>query len=300
MKEIITLQQAPVIIYDKIQEVSEQVKARIASLDLENQVVTSETVATVKKLRAELNKEFKEIEAVRVFIKKKVTEPYSEFEVKYKELIKAQYEAADATLRDKVTAFEAQLKDAKADELKAYFDELCATKSIDFLTFKSLGLNITLSEPVSKLKATIKGAIDGVANDLELINNVPESDEYKSEVLAEYKRTLNTAGAFKAVNERRDAKAEELRRLEAQKEAAQAQAAEIARTQAAQVQTAPPVLQAPTIVPPTSAPAAQGQAAQAQKKPHRLLFDMLCTDAQANELANIIKQYLKTNNIEIL
>lgn len=317
MKEIITLQQAPIIGYDRMQLASEQIAKRIASLDLENQVVTSETVAAVKKLRAELNKEFKEIEAVRVFIKKKVTEPYSEFEVKYKELIKAQYESADTTLGDKVTAFEGQLKEAKADELKAYFDELCAAKGIDFLSFEGLRLNITLSEPVSKLKTTIKGAVDSVANDLELINSVPESDEYKSEVLAEYKRTLSTAGAFKAVNERRDARAAELKRLEAQKEAAQAQAAEIARAQAAQVQTQAPILQAPTMA--TNAPVAPVQAqpqapilqaptmatsapiapVQGQTETSQLIECAFKVRATMEQL-RALKQFLITNNIEIL
>ena len=294
MKEIITLQQAPVILYN-MQEYAKDLAARIASAEIETAIITDENIKTVKKVRAAFNKEFKAIDAKRLQVERELTAPWKELMEQYNTLVKSQYDDFDKVCKEKVFAHEAGKKDEKELELRPYFDEICAAKSIDFLSFEGLRLNITLSEPVSKLKATIKGAIDGVANDLELINNVPESDEYKSEVLAEYKRTLNTAGAFKAVNERRDAKAEELRRLEAQKEAAQAQAAEIARTQAAQVQTAPPVLQAPT-----SAPAAQVQAAQAQKKPHRLLFDMLCTDEQANELASIIKQYLKTNNIQIL
>ena len=153
---------------------------------------------------------------------------------------------------------------------------------------------------MSKYKATIKGAVEGVSNDLELINSVPESDEYKSEVLAEYKRTLSTAGAFKAVNERREAKAEELRRLEAQKEAAQLQAAEIARAQAAQVQTAPPVLQAPTVA--TSAPIAPVQAvaeAPAQGTTSQLIECTFKVKATMEQL-RALKQYLITNNIEIL
>lgn len=294
MKEIITLQQAPVIIYDKIQEVSEQVKARIEALDLEKQVVTEQSVKATKSTRTTLRKEFEQLEEARKLIKSKIEEPYKKFEEKYKELIKVHYDEADVTLREKITAFEGQLKEAKATELKEYFDELCAAKGIDFLSFKGLRMNVTLSKPVSKLKATIKGAVDGVANDLELINSVPESDEYKSEVLAEYKRTLNTAGAFKAVNERGDAKAEELKRLEAQKEAA-----EIARTQAAQVQTTPPVLQAPTVA--TSAPVAPVQAEEApvQGATNQLIECTFKVKATMEQL-RALKQYLITNNIETL
>ena len=127
---------------------SEQVKARIEALDLEKQVVTEQTVNATKSTRTTLRKEFEQLEEARKLIKSKIEEPYKKFEEKYKELLKVHYEEADVTLREKITAFEGQLKETKAAELKEYFDELCAAKGIDFLSFKGLRLNVTLSEPV--------------------------------------------------------------------------------------------------------------------------------------------------------
>ncbi|WP_454980080.1 DUF1351 domain-containing protein [Capnocytophaga haemolytica] len=288
MKEIITLQQAPIILYN-MQEYAKDLAARIASAEIETAIVTDENISTVKKVRAAFTKEFKAIDAKRLQVERELTAPWKELMEQYNTLVKSQYDDFDKVCKEKVFAHEAGKKNEKELNVKAYFDELCAAKGIDFLDFKSLGLNVTLSEPVSKLKERVKATVEGVTNGLELINSVPESDEYKSEVLAEYKRTLSTAGAFKAVNERRDARAAELKRLEAQK-----QSAPVAPVQA---QPQAPILQAPTMA--TSAPVAPVQA-QIQRTPHRLLFDMLCTDEQADELANIVKQYLKTNNIQIL
>ena len=285
MKEIITLQQAPIILYN-MQEYAKDLAARIASAEIETAIITDENIKTVKKVRAAFNKEFKAIDAKRLQVERELTAPWKELMEQYNTLVKSQYDDFDKVCKEKVFAHEAGKKNEKELNVKAYFDELCAAKGIDFLPFKRLGLNITLSEPVSKLKATIKGAIDSAANDLELINSVPESDEYKSEVLAEYKRTLNTSGAFKAVNEHRDARAAELKRLEAQK-----QSAPVAPVQA---QPQAPILQAPTVA--TSAPIAPVQAVAEASQLIECAFKVRATMEQLRAL----KEYLITNNIEIL
>lgn len=283
MKEIITLQQAPIILYN-MQEYAKDLAARIASAEIETAIVTDENISTVKKVRAAFTKEFKAIDAKRLQVERELTAPWKELMEQYNTLVKSQYDDFDKVCKEKVFAHEAGKKNEKELNVKAYFDELCAAKGIDFLDFKSLGLNVTLSEPVSKLKERVKATVEGVTNGLELINSVPESDEYKSEVLAEYKRTLSTAGAFKAVNERRDARAAELKRLEAQK-----QSAPVAPVQA---QPQAPILQAPTMA--TSAPIApvQGQTEQL----YEFAFKIRTTKEKAKE----VKQFLITNNIEIL
>ena len=60
MNEIILLKQEPIIEYSLLAQVGEEVRARIADLNLEGQVVTDQTVKSVKDMRAELNKEFAE------------------------------------------------------------------------------------------------------------------------------------------------------------------------------------------------------------------------------------------------
>jgi len=81
---LITLQQEPVIIYEKIKSVGEEVQKRISDLNLENQLVTEDTIKAVKGIRTDLNKEFAAFEEQRKFIKNAVTKPYQEFEEKYK------------------------------------------------------------------------------------------------------------------------------------------------------------------------------------------------------------------------
>ena len=64
---LITLQQEPVIIYEKIKSVGEEVQKRISELNLENQLVTEDTIKAVKGIRADLNKEFAAFEEKRCY-----------------------------------------------------------------------------------------------------------------------------------------------------------------------------------------------------------------------------------------
>ena len=180
---LITLQQEPVIVYEKIKSVGEEVQKRISDLNLENQLVTEDTIKAVKGIRTDLNKEFAAFEEQRKFIKNAVTKPYQEFEEKYKEFIATHYNNADNTLKNKISDFENKLKEDKAERLKCYFTELCQSLQIDFLTFEQVKLNVTLSASEKSLKETISAFVEGVKKDLDLLKSIPESDEFKAEVL---------------------------------------------------------------------------------------------------------------------
>ena len=214
---LITLQQEPVIIYEKIKSVGEEVQKRISEMNLENQLVTEDTIKAVKGIRADLNKEFAAFEEKRKFIKNAVTKPYQEFEEKYKEFIETHYKNAENTLKNKISAFENQLKEDKAERLKSYFTELCQSLQIDFLTFEQVKLNVTLSVSEKSLKETISAFVEGVNKDLDLLKSIPESDEFKAEVLHDYKKSLDMANALRITQERKKAKGEELKRIEEQK-----------------------------------------------------------------------------------
>lgn len=214
---LITLQQEPVIIYEKIKSVGEEVQKRISDLNLENQLVTEDTIKAVKGIRTDLNKEFATFEEQRKFIKNAVTKPYQEFEEKYKEFIATHYNNADNTLKNKISDFENKLKEDKAERLKSYFTELCQSLQIDFLTFEQVKLNVTLSASEKSLKETISAFVEGVKKDLDLLKSIPESDEFKAEVLHDYKKSLDMANALRITQERKKAKEEELKRIEEQK-----------------------------------------------------------------------------------
>ena len=206
---LITLQQEPVIIYEKIKSVGEEVQKRISDLNLENQLVTEDTIKAVKGIRTDLNKEFAAFEEQRKFIKNAVTKPYQEFEEKYKEFIATHYNNADNTLKNKISDFENKLKEDKAERLKSYFTELCQSLQIDFLTFEQVKLNVTLSASEKSLKETISAFVEGVKKDLDLLKSIPESDEFKAEVLHDYKKDLDMANALRKTQERKKAKEEQ-------------------------------------------------------------------------------------------
>ena len=53
-EELITLKQPPIIIYERIKAVGQQIEAKIAELNLDNQLVTDETLKSAKNTRATL------------------------------------------------------------------------------------------------------------------------------------------------------------------------------------------------------------------------------------------------------
>ena len=73
MSEIITLKQEPIIAYQKIESVGAEIQKRIEELNLENQVITEDSLSSAKTTRADLNKEFKVFEEQRKFIKRRNT-----------------------------------------------------------------------------------------------------------------------------------------------------------------------------------------------------------------------------------
>ena len=289
---IIELKQAPIITYDKIKEVGEKIQEKIAALELDKQVITEQTKQSAKNTRADLNKEFKAFEEQKKFIKESVLAPYNEFEANYKNFIAQHYQNADNVLKNKIDFFENQLKEEKAERVKAFFEELCQAEKIDFVPYERLGLNITLSVTETQLRKQVEEFITRVVNDVDLINGIPESDEYKSEVLAEYKRSLDANHSFRFVKERREAKARELARIEAEK---QAQAERQAKLQAEQEAKQKEVIQAPQEV--EQVPNNQ---VSSEQNPNNELYEMTFKVKGTREQLVALKQFIINNNIEVL
>ena len=205
MQEIILLKQEPIIEYNLLSEVGEVIQARIADLNLDGQVVTDQTVKSVKDMRAELNKEFAEFEKQRKFIKEAVSKPYQEFEAKYKEFVAKHYNEADDTLKGKIFSFENTLRLEREKELQGYFAELCSAKNIDFVPFGLMHLNITLSASMKSLKTQILEFVSKVEQDIELAKTVSDSQEFNDKVMYEYRRSLDINTAINTTKEREQA-----------------------------------------------------------------------------------------------
>ena len=292
-EELITLKQAPIIIYEKIKAVGQQVETKIAELNLDNQLVTDETLKSAKDTRATLRKELAVFEEQRKFIKEQVNAPYEAFEKAYKEHIKVHYDKADSTLKAKIDEVQNRLLDDKRGRIKDYFTEFCAAQGIDFLIFERLPLNITLSASDKSLKEQVAGFVSEVSKSLQVIDRLNEPNEFKAEILTDYKQTLDVTRAIQNAQYRRQQREAELQRIEAQRVAAE-QARLAAEARAREV--AP--LQAPEEVPhpaiqETPAPHQEVPAPAPQEEILHYTLGVSGTRAQLRAL----RQFLETNNI---
>ena len=293
-ENLITLKQAPIIVYEKIKAVGQQIEAKIAELNLDNQLVTDETLKSAKNTRTMLRKELDDFETQRKYIKEQVNAPYEAFEKAYKEHIKVHYDKADNTLKYKIDEVQNRLLDDKQGRIKDYFTELCQSQGIDFLIFERLPLNITLSDSDKKFKNEVANFVSEVSKSLEFIESLTAPDEYKAEILADYKQTLDVMIAINNAKYRKQQREAELQRLEAQKAAAE-QARLAAEARAKEV--AP--LQAPEEVPPSAiqevpAPPQEVPAPEPEEEILHFTLEVIGTRAQLRAL----RQFLETNNIK--
>ena len=216
-EQLITLQQPPIIIYERIKAVGQQIEAKIAELNLDNQLVTEATWKSAKDTRTMLRKELEVFETQRKFIKEQVNAPYEAFEKAYKEHIKVHYDKADSTLKSKIDEVQNRLITDKSERIKEYFTELCQLQGIDFLIFERLPLNITTSKPDKSLKDEVANFVSEVSKSLQLIESLSDPDEFKAEVLTEYKQTLDVTRAIQNAQYRKQQREAELQRIEAQR-----------------------------------------------------------------------------------
>ena len=298
-ENLITVQQLPVIVYERLESVGQEIDKRIAALDLDKQLVTEDTKKAVKDTRAMLNKELKDFEEQRKRIKEQVIAPYEAFEKAYNSFIKVKYETADGILKVKIDEFDKRLKADKEARIRAYFTELCQANNIDFLPFERLGLNIRLNDTDKSLKDVVNTNIDNVVKSLEFIESLTDPDEYKAEILADYKQTLDVTTAIRNAQYRKQQREAELQRIEAQRAAAEqarlaaeARAKEAAPLQAPEEVPAPAIQEAPA--PPQEVPA---------PAPQEVVPNLIVTSFTVQgtmEQLKALKAYILSNNIKII
>ena len=187
---LIVVKQLP-IIEDQLRQVKTSIDERVAQvLAL---ACTEATYKDVKKARAELNKEFQDLEARRREVKKAILAPYEAFEKLYKECAADAFTKADAELKAKIASVENGIKGAKRDEIVAFYNEYRASLNIpeDIAPFDRCGINITMSDSLKKLQGQASLFLQNVSNDLRMI----ETLEHKDEVLVEYRKSLSAPEA---------------------------------------------------------------------------------------------------------
>lgn len=242
MSELIRVVQIP-IIEERLRAMKEQVDKTVSNAM--SLVCTEETVQAVKETRSELNKQFAELEEQRKAVKTAILGPYNQFEAIYKECVSDAFKRADADLKQKINDVEGDMKRRCEDSLREFYAELCAAHHIDFAPYERAGVTVSLADakaktqPPKKLREQLVQFIAGIETDVSLIANMDSAEE----IMAEYKVTLNAAGAIAAVQDRH-------RRIEAEREAQAAR--EEARAREAEVVKkveafAPPVEKEPEV-----------------------------------------------------
>lgn len=240
--EIIVVTQLP-IITEQLKSVKAEIERR--TKEVYSVECTEENLKEVKALRAKFNKQNEQFEERRKLVKKAVLKPYEDFETVYKECAAEVYRKALDYLDKKISDVETKLTLEAENEIKAYFEECKSAVGIDFIAFENAGIKVTRSASKTKLKKAVKEFVDKVKNDTEMIR----SQEYASEILAEYRKYFDASKAIMTVKERHEkAEAIEKEMLERQKEEqarAEAQAKAEAYSELSQSATVlkPPVQQ---------------------------------------------------------
>lgn len=211
--QVITIKQLP-IIEERLQLIKAEIDAKtqhVLALDCNDA-----TVKAIKSLRADLNKDFSELEEKRKEVKRAVMSPYERFEEVYTECVTNIYKQTDAILKGRIAIVENAIKANKEKEIRVYYDEYAESLGIDFVPYEKSGITVTLSASTKKLKEQAAAYLDRIADELKLIGTQPQ--ELQPEILVEYKRTVNVAYSIQTVIERKKAIEEEAERARQQAE----------------------------------------------------------------------------------
>lgn len=189
-----------------------------------NALCTEETKQSVKKLRAELNKEFSEYEAERKERTVEYEKPLRMFRAMYDRYITQPFKDADRVLKSKILEVEALQKEEKEKEVRSYAEELKSLYVLDWLDINRIMPNITLSASLKSLKAAVAEKLDKINSDVNCIDAIDNSGE----MFAEYMNCFDLATAKITVEERRKAveEAEKAKAAYTQQEAVNRQAEE--------------------------------------------------------------------------
>lgn len=203
---LIKLEQEPIINSKGLEGTGQLIKKRIKAANIDNIVATEDSLKSMKQLRADFNKEFKDYEEARKVLKKKCMQPYLDFEEQYKLHISANYGEATGKLGDKINSVERDLLGKRTSELQTFFIEQCKANDVDFITFDQTGINVTRSASLKSLKDHLVSFVEKVANDVRVVDALSNSEDYRTDVLVEYQKTLNLEKSLDDIKSRYEAK----------------------------------------------------------------------------------------------
>ena len=176
-------------------------------------VWTEDTLNDAKDEKANVNKFKDKVAEFRKNIIAEYNKPIALFETTAKDteaILKETYE----TINIQVKKYEDDTKEKIKKQCIEYFNERIASEKIDFVTFDNMNLSITLGmqtksgDLTKKTKDEINSFVEKIVSDIELINE----EELKTEILVEYKKTLNASASILEVKRRAKAIEDEKQR----------------------------------------------------------------------------------------
>lgn len=276
----------------------EELEAEITARSAEylNLVYSDDQIKEAKKDRANLRKLINALEAKRKELKKKVMEPYNDFEEKEKKLLKIIGQAVD-NIDVQVKGYEEGVRQEKEKKIKEIYKEaigdLDRTVPLEKI-FKESWLNVSTSQ--KSIKEDITGIHDKVEDDLKIINT--ENSPYIYEMKEEYLKSFDLMAAMAKKQELEDT-AEKKKLFEEQRRREQEEKARRAAEEAARIANA-----GKKAVPSTAPEAktlSDGRATEAHEKVRRkrITFAVTANEKQFDTLNTLLMQ-LKANAEELI
>ena len=267
MSELLSIVNLPAT-EEALKAISEKCKSKLEIA--ESMACTEETKQAVKKLRADLNKEFASYETERKERTVEYEKPLKEFKKLYDEYISIPFKSADSALKTKIDEVETEQKNRKTAEIEEYAQELLDLYALNWLDVSRVMPNITLSASTASLKKAVKTTVEKIKSDIDCIEVIDSSGE----MFAEYMNCLDLATAKIAVEKRKKAveEAEKAKAVYSQNEEINEQAEE----------------KIDMLIPPTVE----------EEEPEMEKYTMTFTVVATIEQLKALKSYMVDNNIE--
>lgn len=214
--KVIEVTQKPIIVYSLLEKISKEVQKKITSLNIDTLEPTDENLSVIKSTRADLNKDFKELEEQRKMVKEIVLKDYNLFEEAYKKLISAPFKDADVKLKSLADTVDDEILSLKINGLKNYFAE---ANTFDFINFEDLGLKIIKSKSDKVIKTEIDEYLADVKASIETIKTLQNSDRVlaKFQICKDLSRSISDVNIEVQREEQIKAQNEEYERIAAER-----------------------------------------------------------------------------------
>ena len=203
IKDLIVVKQLPVI-EEKLKSISDRVDDDIKkAIAME---CNEKNKQEVKDKKAELKKTFQDLEDRRKAVKEAVMKPYNEFNAIYEEYISQKFQNADEELKNKIAKIEDEQKDEIREKIIELFESRIeeSSEDISFIKFEDMNFKVKLGDATEngsltkKTKEAVEKFISDIENDIKVINK----QQYKDEVLYEYKKNRNLTESIEMVTDR--------------------------------------------------------------------------------------------------